>query len=358
MSKFYKLKVSKVNRETADAVSIEFEIPSELTNEFKYTQGQYLTFLLNQKGQEIRRSYSLCSAPATDSNLKVAVKEVPNGLASTFLNRVLKEGDYLESMPPMGNFYVDLNSSNQLKYVGVAAGSGITPILSILKQTLSTETKSEFVLIYSNKNKDSIIFNNELDSLVKKFDGRLKVLHVLSRQDTGNDLLNGRLEKAKIEAIFNQEKLFGFNHFFICGPEEMIMNANQLLLDKGIDKSKIHFELFTTPVLMNSSNKTEVSHSDFSGDSKVKVIIDGIETNFTLNSDGASVLDAAMDAGADAPFSCKGAVCCTCKAKIISGKAELMMNYALTDKEVEDGYILTCQAHPRSEELVVDFDVP
>lgn len=355
MSKFYSLKTASVNRETADSVSIELEIPSDLQKEFQYKQGQYLTFRLKINGNEIRRSYSLCSAPSVENKLKVAVKEVSNGLASQYLNKNLKAGDVLECMPPMGNFFTPLSPSQKLTYVGIVAGSGITPVISLIKETLFIEKESRFILIYANKNTDSVIFKNELDQLANKYAGRLEIHYLFSRENPGEPLLFGRPDKQKLEQILVAKNALNANHYFICGPEEMIINANEILLANKIDKSSIHFELFTTPVKMGENVKAETG--DFSGTSKVKVTIDGIVTNFDLSSDGASILDAAMDAGADAPFSCKGAVCCTCKAKVIKGKAIMDMNYALTDKEVEQGYILSCQAHPQTAELEVDFDV-
>ncbi len=355
MSKFYSLKTASVNRETADSVSIELEIPNDLQKEFHYKQGQYLTFRLKINGNEIRRSYSLCSAPSVDSKLKVAVKEVANGQASQFLNKNLKSGDILECMPPMGNFYTSLDDSQKLTYAGIVAGSGITPVISLIKETLFVEKESRFILIYANKNKDSVIFKNELDELVNQHGGRLEIHYLYSRENTGEPLLFGRPDKQKLEQILTAKGVLKANHYFICGPEEMIMNANEILQANKIDKSSIHFELFTTPVKMGQELKVETS--DFTGTAKVKVTIDGIVTNFNLSTNGSSILDAAMDAGADAPYSCKGAVCCTCKAKVIKGKAIMDMNYALTDKEVEQGYILSCQAHPQTAELEVDFDV-
>jgi ring-1,2-phenylacetyl-CoA epoxidase subunit PaaE len=255
----------------------------------------------------------------------------------------------------MGNFFTELTQKQKKHYVGIAAGSGITPILSILKESLFIEPESRFTLIYANKNQSSVIFKDELEALLKKYSGRLEIHYVYSRENTGDTLLTGRLDKQKIQQILEAKNLIGADHYFICGPEEMIMNAKDILQTKNIDKTAIHFELFTTPVNMGSPYKTEAG--EFTGVAKVKVTIDGIVTDFELDSNGQSILDAAMDAGADAPFSCKGAVCCTCKAKVIKGKAVMDMNYALTDKEVEQGYILSCQSHPQSAELEVDFDV-
>lgn len=357
MSKFFPLKVSEVKRETSDTVSVVLDVPNELAVDYKYKQGQYLTFKVNINGEEIRRSYSLCSSPYSGESLRVAVKEVPNGKISTLFNRDLKAGDVLDTMTPAGNFYTELNTSNKKHYVGFAAGSGITPIMSILKSVLLLEPQSRFTLVYSNKNSDSVIFKEELEKLKTNSNGKFDIIHIWSRQDTGNKNLNGRLDKERSNYVLQQNKLVGADEFFICGPEEMIMNVSGTLKEKNIDKEKIHFELFTTPVLLKTDSYPKEKKEDaFKGVAEVTVIMDGVKTTFKLKSDGTNVLDAAMDAGSDAPYSCKGAVCCTCKAKVLEGKAEMDMNYALTDREVEEGYILTCQSHPRSEKLVVDYD--
>lgn len=356
MSKFHTLTVSEVRRETPDAVSVEFEVPESVSTEFAYTQGQYLTLKFNLNGEELRRSYSLCSSPLINEKLRVAVKEVENGKVSVFMNRNLKAGDKVECMPPMGAFFTPLSPNNKKHYVGIAAGSGITPLFSILRTVLLAEPESRFTLIYANKTKDTSIFGALLTELEKTSGGRLKLLNVYSRQDADHALLKGRLDKTKVSSILKEFSLLKADEFFICGPEEMIMNATGALSESGIAKENIHYELFTTPVLLTEGGSTG-DDTSFSGDASVKVIIDGIETEFTLNADGKDILDAAIDAGADAPFSCKGAVCCTCKGKVIEGKAHMEMNYALTDKEVADGYILTCQAHPRSSKVVVDYDV-
>jgi len=357
MSKFFPLKVAEVKRETADTVSVVLDVPSEWSADFKYKQGQYLTFKLKVGNEEIRRSYSLCSSPYSGEKLRVAVKEVEDGRVSSFINRQLKAGDILETMSPAGNFFTELSSTNKKHYVGFAAGSGITPVLSILKAVLEQEPQSRFTLVYSNKNAASVIFKDELEKLSSGAGGRLTVIHTWSREDTGNEHLNGRLNKNMANYILKEYSLGTADDFFICGPEEMIMNVSETLKEKNIPKEKIHFELFTTPVLIINGNATEKKeHVDFKGIAEVTVIMDGVKTTFKLKSDGTNVLDAAMDAGSDAPYSCKGAVCCTCKAKILEGKAEMDMNYALTDKEVEEGYILTCQSHPRSSVLVIDYD--
>lgn len=353
MSSFHALKVKKIVRQTADAVCIELDVPTEIASAFTYKQGQYLTFKMMEKGQEIRRSYSICSSPYNGEGLKVAVKEVPNGAFSGFANKTLKEGDVLETMTPTGNFFTELKASNAKKYVGFAAGSGITPILSILKSVLQVEPKSSFHLIYGNRDANSVIFKNEIEELKNKY-SQLSVTNIYSRAEMNNKLMHGRIDADKCKELETHFNLSKSDEFFICGPEEMIMAVSEFLKASKVDKSKIHFELFTTPVKL----KQEASDvADFNGISKVTTIINGDEVTFDLSGKGMSVLDAAIKAGGDAPFSCKGAVCCTCRAKIIEGKAKMDMNYALSDEEVNEGFILTCQSHPLTERLIVDFDV-
>lgn len=353
MSKFYTLTVKQVNRETPDTVSIEFSVPDAHKNAFTYKQGQYLTFKFTSNGQEMRRSYSICSSPYNGDNLRVAVKEVPGGVFSAFANRDLKAGDQLESMPPMGNFYTELSPAQQKMYVGFAAGSGITPFMSIIKSVLEVEGGSRVHLVYGNKDENSVIFKKELEELCARYD-RLKVTYVYSRQKSEDALFEGRIDKNKCVSLLDRLQLTTANEYFICGPEQMILDVSETLKAAGVDKKKIHFELFTTPVNLPSES---IAAGSFNGTSEVTVLMDGMETSFQLESGGLNILDAAIDAGVDAPFSCKGAVCCTCKAKIVEGKAIMNMNYALSEEEVERGYILTCQAHPQSDKLVVDFDV-
>jgi ring-1,2-phenylacetyl-CoA epoxidase subunit PaaE len=357
MSKFHTITVADIRRETTDTVSVAFDIPAGAEQEFAYTAGQYLTLVFNLNGEELRRSYSLCSAPGSGEKMRVAVKAIDKGKVSNYINASLKVGDKIQSMAPMGNFTVDMKSGNKKHYVGIAAGSGITPVFSLLKTALLVEPESKFTLVYANKTKASTIFGSELEQLQNQYKDRFHWVNVYSRENNGNETLNGRLDKNNVQSLVSGLNLKSADHFFICGPEEMILNASAALENSGIAKDKVHFELFTTPTQIKSTEHTGADDTGFNGDAKVTVIIDGIETNFTLNADGQNILDAAMDAGADAPFSCKGAVCCTCKAKVVKGKAHMMMNYALTDKEVEQGYILTCQAHPRSEKVVVDYDV-
>lgn len=351
---FYNIKVQKITRETADTVSLTLDIPESLSEHFEYKQGQYLTFKQTINSEELRRSYSLCSSPVSDSALQVAVKQVEGGKFSTWANKDLKEGDVLETMAPTGNFFTEVKEGQKKKYVLFAAGSGITPILSIIKTIIAVEKESEIVLVYGNRNQDSIIFNDALNELVSASNGRFQRIDVLSRATDANPIFSGRIGKEKcIELDLKQTKLLDGDEFFLCGPESMIMDIKGWLEASNVSKEKIHFELFTTPVA--SAQKTVDPNVEIT--SHVTVIMDDEEFEFDLSSKGDSILDASVDAGIDAPYSCKGAVCCTCKAKVVEGSARMEMNYALDDKEVADGYILTCQAHPTSEKCVVDYDV-
>lgn len=356
MSKFHQLQVSEVKRETEDTVSVVVNVPETLAADFKYIQGQYLTFKQMIEGEEVRRSYSLCSSPATDNELRVAIKKVEGGKFSTFANENLKQGDVLEVMPPMGNFYTDLNSANARKYVAFAAGSGITPIMSILKTTLATEQNSTFTLIYGNRSASATIFKAELDQLKAQYGDRFNLVYVMSREAVDGHF-EGRITAAKCqEMTANVAELYGADDYFLCGPVEMIEGVTEELKSKGVDGSKIHFELFTTPVPTENGQSASAADPGAKFDAAVTVIIDGDEVDFDLSSQGEPILDAALDAGADVPFACKGAVCCTCRAKVLEGSVRMEMNYALDDDEVEEGYILTCQSHPTSEKVVVDYD--
>ena len=351
MSMFHSLKVIDIKNEASDTVSVAFEIPEGDKSTFDYTSGQYLTLKFNINGNEERRSYSMCSSPFSGEPIRIAVKRVDKGLVSNHINDVIKVGDQIEVMSPQGNFTLE-TSLEQKTYVAFAAGSGITPIWSMIKSVLDNEPGSKFVLFYGNKTSDSTIFKNEIDSLTGD---RLSVYHILSREETGNSITNGRIDKNKAtELLKSNLDLLKSKAFFMCGPEEMIFNVKDVLQNLGVSEDKIKFELFTTPVLLAAEKEVEVSN--FTGTAVVKVIYDEEETEFELASAGENVLEAAMRHDVDAPFSCKGAVCCTCKAKVTEGKMIMDANYALSDEEVAEGFVLACQAHPASENVVLDFD--
>lgn len=353
--KFHSLTIGEVRRETDECVSVSFEVPPTLRKDFCFAPGQYLTLKAVINGEEVRRSYSICSSPL-DSELRVAIKKIAGGKFSTYANESLQAGNTIDVMTPQGNFTVPLDQNDSRKYVMFAAGSGITPILSLIKTILRYEPKSTITLFYGNKAVSTIIFKDELDDLKNQYIHRLEIHHVLSREDQGTDWLKGRIDTEKVR-LYAQKfyKPTEIDHFFICGPEEMIYQVKNTLSDLGIHEKKVHFELFTASTTLpvrDSVNAT--SKSD--GLSHVTVVLDGEETHFDVSSKGISILDAALDAGADVPFACKGAVCCTCRAKVLEGKVVMEMNYALDDDEVDQGYVLTCQSHPISERVVISYD--
>jgi ring-1,2-phenylacetyl-CoA epoxidase subunit PaaE len=355
---FYPLRIKKINKETDQCVSVEFEIPESLANSFQFKQGQSLTMRTNLAGEEVRRTYSLCSSPL-DKKWKVAIKKVEGGLFSSFANETLKEGDELDVMEPVGKFYTELNPTNKKKYLAFAAGSGITPVISIIKTTLRTEPQSTFTLVYGNRSRSSIIFFEELEALKNKFIDRFSFINILSRERTETPINFGRIDIGKLTEL---EKLIDYkkmDEIFICGPEEMIFCIKNFLEQKDISEKKIHFELFTTSgqKKQGTRNKEQESSSD-GPKSLITVKVDGRSFDFdlSLNSD-ITILDAALKQGADLPFACKGGMCCTCKARLTEGEVEMDVHWGLEHEEVEQGYILTCQSHPKTEKVVVDFDI-
>lgn len=355
-TKFQPLKVSELRRETPDTISVAFELPEALRETFHFTQGQYLTLRTVIDGEDVRRSYSICSAPH-ENELRVAIKKLDGGVFSTFANERLKAGDELLVMPPQGRFYTELSRENAKTYVAFAAGSGITPIISILKSTLVQEPDSRFILFYGNRGFDHIVFREQLEFLKNKYPDRLAVHHVLSRESMGSPLFSGRLNGEKCSAyaryFFRPETV---DHFFLCGPEELIFEVRDTLASLGVPSEKVHFELFTTPGVPKKSAEQSATSARNGFDASVTVIQDGVEFDFMLPSDGSTLLDAAMRAGADLPFSCKGGVCSTCKARILEGEVKMEINYGLEADEVAQGYVLTCQSHPTTQRLVVSFD--
>lgn len=355
-ARFHELRVSDITRETDEAVSVAFEVPEELIEDYKFLPGQYLTLETGINGEDVRRSYSLCSSPA-DGELRVAIKKVEDGKFSSWANTELAVGQKMKVMTPEGKFTLEVDPSNKRNFVAFAAGSGITPVYSIMKSVLELEPESTFTLFYGNKTAKTVIFRDKIDGLKSRYMDRLEVHHVLSREDQGTDYLKGRIDDAKCVSF--SEKFFDpedTEAFFLCGPESMINTVSESLKGLGVDKSKIHYELFTSPA-QQIAHKTKVTtKSEDSIKSSVTIILDGEETHFDIASDGKAILDAALDAGADVPYACKGAVCCTCRARVMEGSVEMEMNYALEDDEVEDGYVLTCQSHPTSEKVVVSYD--
>ena len=353
---FHELSIKEVVKETPDCVSIEFDIPIALKQEFQFLQGQSITIRAFEKDEEIRRSYSICSSPL-DNELRVAVKRVEGGYFSTLANSKLKPGDVLEVMSPSGTFYTELDPSTARNYIAFASGSGITPLLSIIKTTLLTEPESTFTLVYGNKNTHSIIFKEQLEALKNRYIERFTMIHVLSRERTESEINYGRIDAAKCIQLSKVLSLKDYDEFFICGPETMITSVKDYLESLNILSRKIHFELFTTPVRKNKELSVDLKSGETKTSSLITVKVDGRTFDFSLDQDSNNILDAALAEGADLPYACKGGVCCTCKARLIEGKVDMEVNYGLEPDEVEQGFILTCQAHPRSEKVVIDYDV-
>jgi ring-1,2-phenylacetyl-CoA epoxidase subunit PaaE len=354
---FHPLAVKEIRKETNDCVSILFDIPDELKSIFRYKQGQHITLRKFLNGQELRRSYSLCSSPL-EEEFRIAIKKIDQGLFSAFANEELKAGDIIELMPPMGNFFTEVHPANHKQYVAFAAGSGITPLFSTIKTVLRSEPNSSFTLVYGNRNRHSIIFREELEGLKNRYIDRFNIIHILSREKTDAAVNSGHIDEAKCKILF--EKLIDLtdtDEFFICGPEAMIFTVKAQLEKAGIAQKKIHFELFTSP---GQSAKTTARAPSTTESrqvkSKITVRLDGVSFDFDLAYDGDAILDAALKQGADLPYACKGGVCCTCRAKLLEGKVAMDVNYGLEPEELAKGFILTCQSHPRSARLVVDFD--
>lgn len=357
MARFHSLKVKDIRRETAEAVSVAFEVPPQQQPEFQFKQGQYITLKMKIQGEEVRRSYSLCSSPYGEKELRVAIKEVAGGKVSTYINRELKVGDSMEVMTPMGNFTTPLSGSKARKYVLFAGGSGITPMMSILKSILYVEKQSKITLIYANKNEDSVIFRNEIDTIVSN-NPNLTVVHVLDQPVAKiSDLQTGIVTVDKAKTLVENFGGVNADEYFICGPGPMMENVKTALESLKVAKEKIHIEYFTS--VIDAVDTAAAGGNDAPGgnvNARVKVLQYGIETEFNLETSGISILEAAIEAGVDAPFSCKGAVCCTCRAKVLEGKVKMNANFALTDAEVEEGFILTCQSHPITPTVTIDYD--
>jgi ring-1,2-phenylacetyl-CoA epoxidase subunit PaaE len=363
-SHFRTLKIEDIRRETADCVSVAFAIPSAFREEFRYRQGQNITLRVQLNGEELRRSYSICSSPLEDE-LRIAIKKVPGGLFSTYANEQLQEGQEVEVLPPSGKFYTELRPDNRKHYLAFAAGSGITPVLSLIKTTLAIETDSQFTLVYGNRHRPSILFREELEGLKNRYMNRLSLHHILSREQMDIPLNQGRIDAGKCGELCSRLiQLRRMDEIFLCGPEEMIFSVKDWLSGQGVDAKKIHFELFHTredgAKARSNQNGQDGGTEAVAGlkdkISRVTIRLDGISHDFNLPFDGTSLLDAALMEGVDLPFACKGGVCCTCRAKLTEGRVEMDLNYALEADEMAAGFILTCQSHPRTERVVVDFD--
>ncbi len=348
MKNFHSLAVKKIIRETPKSVSLVFDVPEDLKPVFKFTSGQYLTIKKDFDGKELRRSYSICSTP-NSGELKVSVKEVADGRFSSFANNELKEGENLNVFPPEGKFIFEAKpGKSHHTYAAFAAGSGITPVMSIIKTALTEEEHSKFVLVYGNKTPEETIFFKELLELQAKYPDRFFVEFVYSQAKDENSFF-GRIERSTVNFVMkNKFKGHQFNDIYLCGPEEMIDLVSEVLQENNIAKENIHFELFST------SDEGEVE-TTLEGKTQITVTVDDEVHSFVMDQK-KRILDAVLDEDLDAPYSCQGGICSSCIAKITEGKAEMAKNQILTDEEIEEGLVLTCQAHPTTPTIKIDYD--
>lgn len=356
MATFYKVKVQDIYKETDDCSVITFDVPSEIREEFAFRQGQHLTLKADIDNEDIRRSYSLCSSPV-ENKWQVAVKWIPGGKFSTFVNEKLQQGDTLEIMAPSGNFGVAV-SEEEKTYVAFAAGSGITPVLSMIKTHLALEPNAKFKLFYLNRTVKSIIFKEEIEQLRNQYFGRFEIFYFLTKEHRDIELMNGRFTSEKLTEIFNKLLYVpAVNEAFLCGPEEMIFLVRDALIAAGMNKDNVHYELFVTGLTEEDKKRTErLAQQNVEG-VEVTIVDGGKEFHFTMTKEYDNILDAALGAGADLPFACKGGVCSTCKCQVLEGSVEMKINYALEEDEVAQNFVLSCQAVPTSDTVKVDFDV-
>jgi ring-1,2-phenylacetyl-CoA epoxidase subunit PaaE len=363
MSQFNKLKVQTVVNETGDSVSVSFEVPDSLLANYQFKPGQYTTLRLNIDGQMVNRSYSFCSSPYAGEPMTIAVKRVQGGKGSNHINDKLKPGVEVEVMEPMGNFHpAILDANNEKHYILFGGGSGITPIFSILKSVLLKEPKSKVTLFYGNRDTKSIIFREHLNQWAAKYEGRLKLVHILDKEETGWSGYTGFIVKDMAIKLLRENTNLNFQHseFFICGPAIMMKEVESALALLGVPKERVHIEYFTAKLeedkVAADVGAATVSDVPFTGKTKVKIIYDGNEVEFEVT-EKETILHAALDAGYDPPYSCMVAACCTCRAKLISGKVEMDDRESLTDGEIAKGYVLTCQSHPKSNGIVLNYDL-
>ncbi|NIX75870.1 1,2-phenylacetyl-CoA epoxidase subunit PaaE [Microvirga terricola] len=357
MARFHPLKVTDVRRETRDAVVVTLKPRDEDGALFDFVQGQYLTFRRDFDGVELRRSYSICSGK-DEGLIRVGIKRVDGGAFSTWANENLQPGELLEAMPPMGSFHTPIDPDAAKHYLGFAGGSGITPLLSIIKTVLAREPKSRFTLVYANRQISSIMFREELEDAKNVYLGRLSVLHVLESESQEIDLFTGRVDGEKCKAIFqNWIDLPSIDTAFICGPEPMMLAIAASLREHGLGDGQIKFELFASsqPGRANA-RKPGVEASSVGAACEATVTLDGATRSFTMPKQGQSLLDAALENKLDAPYACKAGVCSTCRAKVLDGEVEMVTNHALEDYEVRQGYILTCQCFPLTDKVTVSYD--
>ncbi|WP_213298914.1 1,2-phenylacetyl-CoA epoxidase subunit PaaE [Paraburkholderia sacchari] len=355
---FHSLRIREVRPETADAVSVAFEVPPELREAYRFTQGQFVTLKTHIEGEETRRSYSICVGVTDydrDGELRIGIKRVRGGRFSNFAFEQLAPGHEIDVMTPDGRFFTHLNAEHGKHYVAFSGGSGITPVLAIIKTTLETEPRSAFTLVYGNRSVDQIMFAEDLEDLKNRYMDRFRLYHVLSDDIQDVELFNGVLDQAKCaEFLATLLPADEIDEAFICGPAPMMDAAEVALKEAGVPQQKVHVERFGSPLPQAGVPAVEITESTPAAD--LEIVIDGKKRKLRLPYEGVSLLDVGLKAGLALPYACKGGVCCTCRAKVLEGEVKMDKNYTLEEQEVQDGFVLTCQCHPVSERVVVSFD--
>jgi len=353
---FHKLKIAEVRRETSDAVSICFEIPEHLKEAFAFKAGQHLTLRAELDGEDIRRNYSVCVAPS-EKEIRIAIKQMMPGRFSAWANANLREGQVIEVLPPMGRFVVPEHSRENPYFVALAGGSGITPVISIVKTLLETQASARFVLLYGNRNTASVMFLEELAGVKNRYMERLALYHFVEDEAEEIDLFNGRLDRDKCETVFDTLiDVTSADAFFICGPGPMMDAAEATLLARGVPSDKILIERFTSSALSAEQLAAREALQQKAAGTELIVTLDGRRSRIAFDPTKGSILDCVQAAGLPAPYACKGGVCTTCRAKILEGQVTMTKNYGLTEQEVADGYVLTCQSVPATDRVVVSYD--
>ncbi len=356
MSQFQPLKVASVARNTRDAVVVTFDVPEALTDVFSFRPGQYLTLRTHIDGEELRRSYSICAAPH-DGQLRVAIKRLNDGAFSTWANAELKPGDVVEVMPPDGHFTIAFSPEHARHYAAFAVGSGITPILSLVKTALDIEPESHFTLFYGNRASSAVLFREEIEDLKNRYMTRLSVTYVMSREHQDIDLFNGRLDGDKVRQLMGRWlDPEGVDYAFVCGPQDMTESVIDALQERGIPKSNIKFELFGSPKGPRSLRTGHEARKAPGEHCELTIVLDGVTRSITIEKNKDSLLDSAMAHGVELPYSCKGGVCSTCRCKVVEGEVDMDANFALEDYEVARGFVLSCQSFPVTDRVLIDFD--
>jgi ring-1,2-phenylacetyl-CoA epoxidase subunit PaaE len=354
VSKFHRLPVARVDRETRDAIAVTFDVPQPLRDVFRFEPGQHLTLRTDIDGEDVRRSYSIC-APA-GGPLRIAVKRTPGGLFSMWANDALRAGSTLDVMPPMGHFNVGADAQASRHYLGVAAGSGITPLLSIVSTALVAEPRSRFTLVYGNRASSTVMFRDELAALKDRYLDRFNLVHVLSREPQDIELLHGRIDRAKADALFERWiPVEDIDYAFICGPEGMMDAVRESLAAHGLPADRIRIERFAASIPKHTHVPRPLPQAART-QCEVSVVIDGSQRTFLLEKGQENIIDAGLRNGIELPYSCKGGVCSTCRCRLVEGEVDMDVNFALEDYEVARGFILACQSYPVTDKLTVDFD--